>query len=391
VKEDSVDCDLALVHGEVIDPLAGAIYRADVGISGGRVAGISREPGRFNAPRTLDLSGAYVAPALIDCHVHCFEHVSPGSLDPDRIGVRQGVGAVLDAGSFGPRNAAGFSEYVVKRATTRVYGLVNISRWGNSTNPGEGEVAGFLNPTEVVRAIEQAGGGIRGVKVRASVSAVGALGNLSVRLAKQAAREAGVPLMVHIGHAPPTLEEVCSVLGAGDVITHCFHGKIGGVVTRQGELLPAVAEAIGRGVLLDVGHGAQSFSWRTAEAAFELGLRPHSISTDLHRACVDGPVYSQAATMAKLLHLGMSLLDVVKASTLTPARAFGLEPDFGRIVEDGPANLTVLSVVDRTQDLFDSEKTSRRLDRAIDARYTILEGRVYEATGNQYPTSGGAP
>lgn len=379
-----MNCDLVLVNGDVVDPAEGKIYPADVAISGDRIVGISRERGRWRGERTLDLTGKYVTPALIDGHVHCFEHVSPGSLHPDLIGVRQGVGAIVDAGSFGPRNAAGFGEYVVKPASTRVFGLVNISRWGNSTNPGEGEVAGFLNPTEVIRAIEKAGGWIRGVKVRASVSAVGALGNLSVMLAKQAAREAGVPLMVHIGNAPPTLEEVCAVLTEGDVITHCFHGKIGGVVTRKGTLRPAVADALARGVILDVGHGAGSFSWRTAEAAIELGLRPHSISTDLHRACVDGPVYSLVATIAKLLHLGMPLLDVVRAATLTPARAFGLEPDFGGLVEGGSANLTVLSVVNRTQDLYDAEKTSRRVERVVVAHYTILSGTVFEADAKQY-------
>src|SRR6185437_12502746 len=211
-----VDCELALINGQVVDPVEGAIFDADIAVTGGKIVGISRQRGVFNAARILDVSGACVTPALIDGHVHCFEHVSPGSLNPDRIGVRQGVGVVVDAGSFGPRNAAGFQEYVVKPAATRVYGLVNISRWGNSTNPGESEIIGFLNPTEVVRLIDRSGDWVRGVKVRASVSAVGALGILPVRLAKQAAREAGVPLMVHIGNGPPTLEEVCEVLTAGD-------------------------------------------------------------------------------------------------------------------------------------------------------------------------------
>jgi dihydroorotase len=185
--------------------------------------------------------------------------------------------------------------------------------------------------------------------------------------------------MVHIGNGPPTLEEVCAVLGAGDVITHCFHGKVGGSITRQGKLLPGVADAVDRGVLLDIGHGSASFSWTTAECAASLGLYPHSISTDLHRGCVDGPVYSLVATMAKYLHLGMSLVDVVRAATLTPARTFGLAPDFGQVVEGGPANLSVIEVVDRKLDFFDSERVARRVERTIEARATILRGTVYAA------------
>src|SRR5207237_2416070 len=111
--------------------------------------------------------------------------------------------------------------------------------------------------------------------------------------------------------------EVCDVLTAGDAITHCFHGKVGGAITRGGKILPAIADAVARGVLLDVGHGAGSFAWQTAERALGLGLAPHAISTDLHHGCVDGPVYSQVATMAKLLHLGMPLVEVVRAATQT--------------------------------------------------------------------------
>ncbi|HVC32083.1 MAG TPA: amidohydrolase/deacetylase family metallohydrolase [Chloroflexota bacterium] len=374
-----MDCDLALINGQVIDPIRGEVYGADVAVKDGKIAAVSRERQPFDAARTIDVSGAYLTPALIDCHVHCFEHVSPGSLNPDRIGVRQGVGVVLDAGSFGPRNAAGFYEYVVRAASTRVFGLVNISRWGNSTNPGESEVVGFLNPTEVVRVVERSGGWVRGVKVRASASAVGALGILPVHLAKQAAREAGVPLMVHIGNGPPTLEEVCGVLTDGDVVTHCFHGKVGGSVTRRGDVLPAIADAVARGVLLDVGHGSGSFAWKTAERALGLGLAPHSISTDLHRGCVDGPAYSLVATMSKLLHLGMPLVDVVRAATATPARTFGLDQEFGRIDEGSPANLSTITIVDRAQDLFDVERQSRRVERQIEALYTILGGTVYDA------------
>jgi dihydroorotase len=340
---------------------------------------VSREPHRFNAARTVDVTGQYVCPGIVDSHVHVFEHVSPGSLGPDRIGIRQGVCAVVDAGSFGPRNAAGFYEYIVKRAKTSVYGLVNISRLGNSTNPGEGEVLGYLNPTEVVRSFRQSGPWLRGVKARASNTASGLLGVMSTRLAKQAASEAGVPLMVHIGNAPPTLDEVCELLTAGDLITHCFHGKIGGSVTRQGQMLPAVVAAVERGVKLDVGHGSASFAWTTAEQAMALGFPPHIISTDLHRGCLDGPTYSMVKTMSKFLHLGMDLIDIVRASSPAPANALGIGDRFGSLAVGFPANLSVFDVVDRSEQMWDVEKQSRQVDRVIEARYAIVDGQVFEA------------
>lgn len=375
-----MECTLALVGGHVIDPDAGEIYAADVAIDGDRVVGISRERGRFSAAQTVDVTGLHITPGLVDSHVHVFEHIGLGGLDPDLIGVRQGVCAVVDAGSFGPHNAAGFHEYIVKRAKTHVYGLINISRWGNSTNPGEGEVLGFLNPSAVVRTLERAAGGwLVGVKARASITAAGLLGSMSTKLAKQAAAEAGVPLMVHIGNAPPTLEEVCALLTRGDLITHCYHGKLGGIVTRPGVMRPAVVEAVARGVLLDVGHGSASFAWLTAEQALAMGYPPHIISTDLHRGCLNGPAYSLVKTMSKFLHLGVSLIDVVRASSPAPARALGLGDRYGRVAEGQPANLSVLALVDRAEQMWDVEKQSRPVGRVIEARYTIVDGALYQA------------
>ncbi len=378
-----MDFDLLLRNGHIIDPSKRETFQADLAILDGKIAAIGAIGADCRAGQMIDVAGSYVTPALIDSHVHCYEHVGPGCLNPDRIGIRQGVGAVIDAGSFGPANAAGFNAYVAQRSTTRAYGLVNISRWGNSTNPGESAVIGFLNPSDVVRTIERAGGWIRGVKVRASVTAVGALGILPVHLAKQAAREAGVPVMVHIGNAPPTLDEVCSVLTQGDVITHCFHGKLGGIVTRQGAILPAVREAVDRGVLLDVGHGSASFAWSAAELAVALGYFPHTISTDLHRGCVDtvpgkSSRVTMASVMAKMLHLGMPLVDIVAASTLVPAQAFGLYPEFGQIAVGAAAHLSVIALVERPHELFDAEQKTRRLTQSVDARYTVLAGRAYE-------------
>jgi dihydroorotase len=374
-----MDVELAIIDGTVVDPDANETFGADLGVSGGKIVAISRQRGQLRGRETVDARGLLVTPGLVDSHVHVYQHVSPGSLDPDDIGVRQGVCAVADAGSFGPRNAAGFHEYVVKRAATHVYGFVNISRNGNSTQPGEGEVLGFLRPEETARTVEKNRDWVVGVKARASNTAAGLLGITSTRLAKLAARESGVPLMVHVGNGPPTLDEVCDLLTAGDLITHCFHGKIGAAVTRQGQMLPAVVAAYERGVLLDVGHGSASFAWQTAEQAIPLGYKPHVISTDLHRGCLNGPCFSLVKTMSKFVHLGMSILEVVRASSPAPARALGLGDRYGRVAEGFPANLSVIEQVDRSETMWDVEKQSREVSGVIEARYAIVDGKVHQA------------
>ena len=49
------------------DVFSGAIEEADIAVHGDRIAGIG--PG-YRARQTVDLRGAYVAPGLIDAHVH---------------------------------------------------------------------------------------------------------------------------------------------------------------------------------------------------------------------------------------------------------------------------------------------------------------------------------
>ncbi|TAK21919.1 MAG: amidohydrolase/deacetylase family metallohydrolase [Chloroflexota bacterium] len=370
--------DVVLTGGTVVDPDRNESYRADVGISGGKIAAIARVGG-LRGRETVDCVGKLVTPGIVDSHVHVYNHVSPSSLDPDVIGVDQGVCAVVDAGSFGPQTADGFGEFIVKRAKTKVYGLCNISRNGNSVNPGEGEVLGFLSPSATAKSVEANRDWVVGVKARSSNTASGLLGAMSARLAKVAARESGVPLMVHVGHGPPTLEEICEILTAGDLITHCFHGKIGGSVTRQGEMLNAVVDAVSRGVLLDIGHGSASFAWKTGEGALRHGYKPHVISTDLHKGCIDGPTYSMVKTMSKFLHLGMSMVEVVRASSPAPARALGLGDKFGKIDVGFPANVSVIELVDRTETMYDVEKQSRDVKGVIEARYAIVDGKVHTA------------
>ena len=368
--------DLYLTNGQIADPGSGTVRYANVAIDNGIIRDVS-EPGNknVNARQVIDLRGRIITPALIDCHVHVFNAVKPTSVDPDQIGVQQGVLAVGDAGSFGPANAEGFKRFIVDQAQTDVYGFVHIARYGNSRNPGESAIASHLSVDDVVDVIEEHRDWVCGVKVRASVSAVGPTDILAVKMAKEAASEAGVPLMVHIGNAPPVVDDVLDLLTEGDIVTHCFHGKIGGLVTRQGQLLEAAHSALERGVLFDIGHGSGSFCFDTAERAFELGLPLQIISTDLHRGNINGPVYSQVWTMTKLLALVGSLIDVILASSTHPAQAMGITKKYGSICEGAPANLSVIEVQERQMTLTDSYRKTRQTSKVIAAVATVREGQ----------------
>ena len=110
-----------------------------------------------------------------------------------------------------------------------------------------------------------------------------------------------MPVMVHIGTAPPALDEVLDLLRPGDIVTHCASGL------RRCRLGPAAHAAYDRGCA--VRHrsrlGRRSPSTRpSGNSRRDSGRTP--ISTDLHARSVCGPVFDLPTTMAKLLAVGLS-------------------------------------------------------------------------------------
>src|SRR5262249_42726680 len=59
--------DLLLANGRLINVFSGEIQSTDIAMSAGMIAGVGR--GYF-ARKTIDLKGSFVAPGLIDAHVH---------------------------------------------------------------------------------------------------------------------------------------------------------------------------------------------------------------------------------------------------------------------------------------------------------------------------------
>jgi N-acyl-D-glutamate deacylase len=60
--------DLAIVNGRIVDPESGWDGPGNIGITGDKIAAISRDP--LTAKRTIDATGLCVAPGFIDLHAH---------------------------------------------------------------------------------------------------------------------------------------------------------------------------------------------------------------------------------------------------------------------------------------------------------------------------------
>ncbi|NTU22114.1 amidohydrolase/deacetylase family metallohydrolase [Brevibacillus sp. HB1.2] len=374
--------DLLIRNGRVIDPSQNVNGHYDLAIREGRIVGLY-EKGKttddqgmnLESKETIDAEGYVVTPGLIDLHAHVFPTKTSLGVVADRVGVEQGVTTVVDAGSVGLWSFDAFLEEAVYPSVTRVLAFLNISGDGLCTGGGELADMSRLTPREAAALIREQPI-LRGIKARMSGSVVKQNGIHPLLVAKEAAREAGVPMMVHIGNAPPKLTEILPLLDRGDVVTHAFHGKKGGMFDERGELIPEAQDALERGVLLDIGHGEASFSFQTLRHAQAQGIMPHVISTDVHQRNIDGPVHSLTHTLTKFLAMGYSLDDVIAASTLGPARILGLENEIGTLKIGACADVSILQIKKEPTILTDSEQETLETKERVVAYQAITSGKV---------------
>ena len=80
----------------------------------------------------------------------------------------------------------------------------------------------------------------------------------------------------------------------GDVLCHTLAGNsdVMKVVDEDGKIKQCVLDARERGVIFDLSHGTNAYSYDTAEAAWKAGFFTDTISTDLHGGNINGPVFN---------------------------------------------------------------------------------------------------
>jgi dihydroorotase len=228
---------------------------------------------------------------------------------------------------------------------------------------------------------------ILGIKVRLSRDIAGENDLRALHLAREAAEAVDLPMMVHIGDTHTKLKDLLPVLRAGDVITHCFHGREGGILDSKGRVLPEVHAAVGRGIHLDVGHGAGSFAFDVAERAIKQDLLPGTISSDLHQYNIHGPVFDLATTLSKFLHLGLTLEQVITRVTTHPAKTFGFPEGLGTLREGAEADVAVFSLQEGAFRFTDATGRHRVGHRKLTPMATVKSGRLYGAATIPVPRS----
>src|SRR6266487_5299743 len=153
--------DLLIKNGHVIDPKNHINAKMDVAVANGKITKVDNDIPTAQSKKTINATGLYVVPGLIDIHTHVFVGSTPDkfanriySVSPDDFTFRSGVTTVVDAGTSGWRNFPLFKEQVIDKSQTRILAFVNIAGSGMSGKPLE-ENINDMNADSVALVIEK--------------------------------------------------------------------------------------------------------------------------------------------------------------------------------------------------------------------------------------------
>jgi dihydroorotase len=338
--------DLLLRGGRVIDPSQRLDGAYDVAFKGGKVAALKPRIEASEAREVRDVSGKIVSPGLIDLHTHVYWGGTSLGVDAETIARRSGTTTFVDAGSAGAGNLAGFRKHVIEPSDPRILAYLNISfpgiyAFSKTVMVGECEDLRLLDARECLRVASENLDILVGFKARVGFRAGGNSGLAPLALAIEVADELGMPVMAHIDNPPPTRTEVLSILRPGDILTHCFRPFPNAPIHGDNTIRKEIIEARERGIIFDIGHGYGGFSFRSGRAMLAEGIMPDVLSSDVHVICVDGPAYDVLAVMSKFMALGMSVTEVIAATTVNPAKAVRRD-DIGTLRVGAAGDATIL-------------------------------------------------
>ena len=375
--------DLLIRGGTVVDPSQNIHALNDVAVEAGKIVRVAPGIPVEEAARVIDVPGKLVTPGLIDLHTHVYDGVNGNGVRADLGGVNAGVTTMVDAGSAGCDTFGGFPKHIIPNNETEIICFLHICRTGLATTPDIFSLSS-IDLDNTIRVVSENRDFITGIKARMVSPALEIMGMEMPRLAKEAAKEAGVKLMVHIGdtekrYDPNVVRELLPILEEGDIVTHLFTANPGGVLDEKGELVPEAKEAKDRGVWLDTAHGRSNFSFDVGQRVLDQDLVPHCISTDLTLPGRIRTVHSMTEMMTRFLAMEFTLDQVVAMSTINPANAIGEGGRLGTLEVGRQADISVLGIEEGDWVVHDVVGGSKRTEKAVVPVLTVKKGQVFEA------------
>ena len=381
--------DLVIKNGHIIDKKNNIDFIGDIGISNGIIKYVGEELPITSSRKIINAESLIVVPGLIDIHSHNFHGTIPNrylsnsfsALPPDGFSFRSGITTIVDVGGAGWKNFEVFKEQVIEKSKTRVLAFLNIIGLGMQG----GEIEQNIDDMDAMLTAEMANKypeHIVGIKLAhfngynwIPVDKVTKAGELSDR-----------PVMIDFGGSNPLMpldSLLLHKLRPGDIFTHTYANVRGrmSIVDGNNKLHDFVKEAQNKGIIFDVGHGGGSFAFSQAIPAINQGLKPNTISTDLHTGSMNGGMKDLLNVMSKFLNMGLNLNEVITSVTWDAAKSIKKE-NLGNLSVGSIADITILNLREGDFGFIDTKNKKMNGTKKLECELTIKDGKiVYDLNG----------
>ena len=367
-------------NGTRMSILDGSEEQCDILVEDGRIARIARQIDPAGA-EVLDAEGMYVSTGWLDAHCHFARIGDSTGIDPCRDLLCQGITYAVDLGTLGPDEYDGYRERFLYQTDLKFMSYLYIGHLGvvGKAKPRDFDGPGDIIPDRVVQVAKKYRHELLGLKARIDdkfcfdpeyvMNQLRALGD-----------ELDMPIAVHAPRSRMGIGQVLSYLKKGDVLCHTLAGNsdMMRVIDDQGHVKPCVLEARERGVIFDLSHGTNAYSYDTAEAAWKAGFFTDTISSDLHAGNINGPVYNLGVVLSKIRGLtGKTWSWILHKTIAEPVRLQHIPNKAVEVREGMICDLTVFKVEEGAFTYLDSKKESRTFREKLTAVYTCTGPKVY--------------
>jgi dihydroorotase len=378
--------DLLIKGGEVLDPSQGLRGKRDIGMRYGKIEALEADIPAARTNRVMNAAGRLVVPGLIDLHAHVY--TTGIGIPADELVPFQGTTTAVSAGDAGSSTFAVYRRYMAAQSRTRLFAFVHIANIGLAAFPiGELYNIDFAQTEAAARTLAENADIAIGIKVRMSQNVIARNGIEPLKRAIRACEiaDTGGRVMCHIGGVENValMSQILETLRPGDILTHCFSGAPNDDgqftnIVQGGKLLPSAVAAKKRGVVFDIGHGGGSFDFTVAEAALAEGVRPDTISSDIHVFSGNSPGQPYLTNvLSKFMALGFSLEEVITMATAVPAKIINRIPKHGTLQVGAPGDVTLIDVVNGPVEFLDTRNNKRSGKVLLKAAGAVVGGVAF--------------
>lgn len=368
-------------NGTLLSVLDGTEQKTDILVENGVVTKIAENITSEDAD-VIDAEGMYVSVGWLDSHCHFANLEAPRiSIDTTNDLLRQGVTYALDLGTLGPYNYAQFRKELLYRTDLKFMSYLYIAKNGVMHAPSG---ADFDSPEDidreaVIRVAKQYRNELIGLKARIDDKFCYDPVYVMEQL-RSLADELDMPIAVHAPRSRIGVEKLLTYLKKGDVLCHTLAGNsdVMKVIDDDGNIKQCVLDARDRGVIFDLSHGTNAYSYDTAEAAWKAGFFTDTVSSDLHMGNVNGPVFNLGVVLTKVRGLtGKPWWWILNRTIAEPVRLLGIKDKAVEVKEGMEADLTVFRIEEGEFTYLDSKKETRTFSEKAAAVYTCTGRKVY--------------